>query len=837
MRKRTKKSLATNISAGSLMFAFAVTANSAAAQDVQADNGTVAQDTQADSDAAGVDIVVTGSRGLTRTVTDSPTPIDVVGEADLLRTGKTGILSALNQLIPSFNMPARAGGGTSAIIGTGGLRGLNPDQTLVLVNGKRRHKTSMINAGAALYNGSTPADLDLISTAGIDHIEVLRDGAAAKYGSDAIAGVINILLRQRVGFDVSFMGGQNLDRSDGETYQATLSYGASLGDRGFINLSVQGKKQESSNRAELVASNVRFYNLVNGQPDPREATADRLATKNYGAFPQTQINSSYNAEYDFGSVTAYAFGTFSQRKSVLNGTFRPPNNINSLPEIYPNGLRNATVIREEDYETALGLKGELSGWEWDLSSSYGRNRARLRNTKTLNASLGPTSPTEFYTGTLASSEWVNSLDLTRAFDLSGGNLQVSGGLQHRHETYTISPGDPLSYAAGTYVIPAGQPNAGSRPAPGAQGTPGIQPGDSGSVSRSSFAAYLDVAYDPTKDLNIGIAGRFEHFDDSSGDTFNIQTTGRYAITPWLAVRGSAGTGFRAPTLAQQSYASTSNQFRIQGNAINILSVKTLPVSSPVAIALGAKPLTPEKSTSLSAGFVLEPTSNLNVTVDAYQVEIRNRITITSLLSGNAVSAILVAASQSPDINAQYYTNGMDTRTRGVDVVGTYRVDLGDLGDLRLNLGFNYNKTVITKVAPTPQELSSLGSSYRLFDRISLGNMTTLAPKTKTFFGGNWSLSKVSLNARLVRYGSYTVPQLAATADQHFGGKWITDAEVGYDVSEHLNLAIGANNLFNVYPDRAGVFNTSLGFQQYGTAPASPFGFTGGYYYARAVVTF
>ena len=792
----------------------------------------------AEADENAAPIVVTGSRGLQRTVTESPTPIDIVTGADLARTGKTGVLAALNQLIPSFNQPSRAGGGTAAIIGTGGLRGLNPDQTLVLVNGKRRHKTSLINAAASLYNGSTPVDLDLIPVSAIDHIEVLRDGAAAKYGSDAIAGVINIILKSdKAGGFASLSGGQNMDRSDGETYEANASVGFAVAEKGFITLSAQAKKQRASNRAVPISGNVALYNRINGALDPREATIDRLVTKNYGAFPQETLNTSYSANYDFGDVTWYSFGTFSQRRSVLNGTFRPPSNVNSLPEIYPNGLRPGLDIREQDFDFAAGLKGKIGGWDWDASSTYGRNRARLIDFDTINASLGPISPTDFYAGTQLSSEWVNSVDLTKGYSVGNGRLQVSLGAQHRRETYTILAGDPLAYAVGNYVIPAGQPRTGERPAPGAQGGPNISPADAGRIVRHNLAAYLDLAYDPNDRLSLGLAGRFEHFDDASGDTFTVQATGRYAVAPWLAVRGSVGTGFRAPSLAQQIFASTSNQFRITGGVANLIATQTIPVSSPAAIALGAEPLTPEKSTSFSAGVVIEPLTSLNITIDGYRIDVRDRIAITGLLTGPAVSAILVANGLTPNLSAQYYTNALDTRTKGVDVVATYRANLHDLGQLRLSAGFNYNETDVTDIIPNPPELSSLGAGYILFDRIALGNITDLAPKTKNFFGANWSWDRFMLTGRLTRYGSYTIPQAAAAADQRFGAKWIADLEAGYQITDNLNLAIGANNLFNTYPDAAGVLNPSLGHQQYGGNPASPFGFTGGYYYGRITVSF
>jgi iron complex outermembrane receptor protein len=739
-------------------------------------------------------------------------------------------------------MPTRAGGGTSTVISTGGLRGLNPDQTLILVDGKRRHKTSLINAVSSLYNGSVPADLDMIPTSSIDHIEVLRDGAAAQYGSDAIAGVINIILKHNVdGGAVSLSAGQNIDRSDGENFLGQANYGMRLGDAGFLDLFVNARKQNRSNRAVPIASTIQLYNKVNGQPDPREATADRLVTKNYGAFPVQQINTGYNLGYDVGDLHLYSLGTYSQRNSELNFTFRAPTNSASLPEVYPNGFRPQLNIKEEDYEFALGARGALAGWDWDVSSTYGRNRSRQYGSNTINPSLGPTSPTSFYVGELKSTEWVNSLDITRGYDLAG-KLQVSAGLQHRLETYGVYQGDPFSYAAGSYTYVVN--GATIRPAPGAQAAAGFTPTDAGHKKRNNLAAYVDLAYDPSPSTTIGVAGRFEHYDDASGNTAIGKANIRQAVTPWLALRGAVSTGFRAPGLAQQIYASTTGQFRTVNGALNLLQIKTLPVGSPAAIALGAKPLEPETSTNFSAGFVLTPLHNFNLTVDGYQIKVKDRIAITSTLTGSAVSAILIANGLSPDISAQYYTNAIDTRTRGVDVVMTYRHKLGSLAAMSWNLGFNYNKTVITRIAPNPSQLSSLGAGFVLFDRLSQANLTANLPRTKLFLGNLTTIGDFNLNTRVVRYGAFdglangvvTNGVTTYPNDRHFSAKWITDMELSWQVSHGLSLAVGGDNIFNVYPDYSTAsFNPALGSGQYPTTGG--YGFTGGYYYGRVTVSF
>ncbi|MDP3749037.1 MAG: TonB-dependent receptor [Phenylobacterium sp.] len=782
-------------------------------------------------------VVVTGVRGAPRTIIDSPTPIDSFSATELEKSGRAGVFQALQTLAPSFNLPFRAGGGTSTIIATGGLRGLNPDQTLVLINGKRRHKTSLINAVSSLYNGSVPADLDMIPTASIERIEVLRDGAAAQYGSDAIAGVINIIMKGDTDAGMlSATYGLNFDRKDGDLTQFAFNKGFRLGDAGFVNVSVNRKDQRLSNRAYPIAPSIQLFPLVGGVRDPREATIDRLVTKNFGQLPQTNTIFGFNSEYDFGEIALYAFGTYAKRESDLPFTYRTPNNVNTTPALYPLGYRPNEVVNEDDYEFTSGMKGDLGGWEWDLSTGYGKNKAVLHTSNTENASLGPASPKTFYIGTLQSDELTSNLDVTRGFELGESSLQVSFGAQYRREGYKILAGEPASYAEGLYRAPAGQPFAGVAPQTGAQATPGFRPADASTSHRDSRAVYGELGWDATSKLFVGAAARYENYSDSSGDTLTGKLTGRYELTDWLSLRGAVSNGFRAPGLAQQHYAATSSQFRtVAGVPNQLLLIKTLPVGAPEAIALGAKPLTPEKSKNISAGVTLQPMPGLDITVDAYQIEVDNRIAITSTLTGTAVSNILISKGLSGDLSAQYYTNAIDTRTRGVDVVATYRYDLGDWGRLRANAGFNYGKTKILDIIPNPPELTALGSGFVLFGRGSQGFLTTSFPKSKVALGLNWDWNKLNVNLRSTRYGKFTVIADLPAQDRSYGAKWITDLEVSYKVLDQVTLAAGVNNLFNEYPDKNGIYNAATGSGHFpGT---SPFGFTGGSWYARVQYTF
>lgn len=803
-----------------------------------------------DQSAAEVgDVVVTGIRGgAPRTAIESPTPIDVFNAEQLSQGAQTGVFESIRYLVPSFNLPTRAGGGSATVIATGSLRGLNPDQTLVLVNGKRRHRTALINSVSTLYNGSVGVDLNMLPSSAISRVEVLRDGAAAQYGSDAVAGVINVILNKSAeGGQISVSHGQNFDRQDGKFVNVDADIGFALGENGFANLSYSYMDRGASNRAVPIADSVRLYPLVNGQPDPREKTIDRLVTTNYGQMPQESNVFGLNAEYRLNpDVELYGFGTYGKRVSDLNWTFRPATDVLALPEIAPDGFRAQTVIKDEDYELVGGARGTLHGWDWDLSTSYGTNISDWEN-NSFNASLGPSSPRHFYIGQLRSAEWVNALDVTRGFELdNAGDLQVSFGLQHRRENYQIKQGDEASWIQGTYVRPVGQPGAGQILAPGSQSTPGFRPEDEADVSRNNYSVYGELGWNPNERLYLGAAVRYENFDDSAGDTTIYKLSGRYEFNDWFAVRASYNTGFRAPSLAQQAYSATTSQLRdVVGNGILVpLLLKNLQVNSPEAIALGAKPLAPELSKNLSAGFTLTPWRNFALTLDAYQIDVDDRIAVTSTFSpldtrlsadgvttiGKQIQNILVANGLSSEISGQYYTNAIDTRTRGVDLVVTYKLPTDSYGLFDFSLGYNHNKTEITGIVANPPQLAALGN-IELFDRSKRAALTESLPKSKVSANANWSLGRVSANLRATRFDSFVTRNATNPAqDRNIDAEWIVDAQVNYDLNEQVRLSTGVNNLFNKYPTQVDAPSAALGTNQY--SGLAPFGFTGGSWFVR-----
>ena len=801
---------------------------------------TFAQDVAADDVGESVsqsEIIVTGTRGQGRTVISSPTPIDVIGGEELEKLGGgMQLRDALTQLVPSFQSTTVGSSSFNSLTRPAGLRGLSGVHVLVLVNGKRRHNSSIIdfNSGATSQGGN-PVDLDLIPSSAIERIEVLRDGASAQYGSDAIAGVINIILKTNdSGGRATIEAGQRYGRdgsgSDGETISGSVSHGFALGDDGSFTLSVEGKKAQTAIRNTAIPDNINFYApLPGGARDPRELTVNRRTY--LGGLPEvTDIKVAQTLVLPIGNVTFYSDGTFGYRDARVGQAGRRPNTNQNILEIYPDGFSPFYTLKETDFQLTGGLRGEAGGWNIDLSSTYGRNYAENGADNTLNASIGPSSPTEFKTFSSAFDQWTNNLDLTRRVELGGEMaLQVSLGAEYRYESYVTKPLDVDSYRNGGYFYSSG-PLAGTPAQVGAQGAIVVTPDDAADVNRNVWAGYVDLALDVSPRFLVTAAGRFEHFDDSSGSVFSGKVSARYELTDWLAFRGAFSNGFRAPSLAQQDFAQTSTSINLVGGVYIPVLTKIVKTGSPVAQALGAQPLKPEKSKNYSLGFTLTPAAGLSLSVDAYQIDLDDRITLTGLLSGAGIRNILVANGFSGDQSVRFFTNAVDTRTRGIDVVGTYAFDVGSAGRLRTSVGFNYNDTDIKRIAANPTELAGLGLT--LFDRRTQGWFTE-GPKTKLILGVNFESGPFGINVKETRYDKFRSLDNAASNDQSFGAKWITDLEVSYGVTEKLRVAAGAYNIFDVYPDKTTVANT-IGLAPYG---AGPFGQYGGYYYGRISLDF
>jgi iron complex outermembrane recepter protein len=797
-------------------------------------------------------VVVTGVRGnRPRTVADSPSPIDVIGREELHATGHVGLKETLSALVPSLTMPALGGGGTSASVRPYSYRGLSGDYLLVLVNGKRRHTTALINNLSRVSGGSTPIDLDLIPAAAVGHIEVLRDGAAAQYGSDAIAGVMNIILDKEP-------EGLNFSQSIGQTYehgaplvQQTVSYGIPLGKQGgFLRLSAEAKYHgAASSSADPYPDPFQgkpspYYPTLGGVEDPREAA--RRGNVYAGGYGRSNrdivVAGAYNAELPVTpELTLYSFSTLAYRDvKDARGAFAA-NNIASLPELYPNGFQAYRRIWEWDGQAALGGRGKLANWDWDLSTSYGRDNAKLGAENTLNPSLGPTSPSSFFMGRQILDLWVNNLDLSRPFKIGLAEpLTVSGGLEHRYERFKNVAGDADSYRDGGYVIPTGTDPfhatfGGRSPSPGLVSFTGTSPADARGLDRNNVAAYVDLSTNPTRKWFTGIAGRAEHYDDSAGNTISGKLSTRYEFLPGLALRGGLNTGFRAPSLAQTGFSTTQNTVTvIAGERVRTTS-KFLAVDSAAAVALGAQPLKPEKSFNVSGGLTYELARALHVTLDGYYLKIKDRIVKTDFLGtanngGTAVADILNQAGVTGVDSAQFFMNGVDTRTLGFDIVADYTLRHEQLGTFKPSVAYSYSNSKITRLAENPPELASL--NVVLFGRQGQIDLVRSTPRAKLVLTANWNIWRLHNLVRLTRYGQYVEASTTPGFDTTYGAKAVTDVDVGYDLTENVTVALGAYNVFNIYPDKKGPLAVD-GSGAYGNF--APFGLTGGYYYARLSV--
>lgn len=868
--KKVKSVLAVTVSFTAL---FVATAGPAFAQ-----QNTAAQE-QATEEATGADaIIVTGTRRTDRTVADSTVPVDVISGDELLNSGSTETNKLLNQLVPSFNFPQPSLTDGTDSLRPATLRGLAPDQVLVLINGKRRHQSALVNLNGSVGRGSTAVDLNTIPPLAIERIEVLRDGAASQYGSDAIAGVINVQLKKGLGGraqatfgkyitqmnDVGQVDtvslttgsadnpiitytGEDRKRRDGDTYTFASNFGLPLGDSGYLNLTAEYKDRSPTNRS---GPDIRRNYFAAG--DPREATFNRYAHR-YGDGVSKDLNFFLNAGYEFSdSAEFYTFGSYGVRDGNGAGFYRRSldarnrdfaASTTTFVPIYADGFLPLIASTIVDISAAAGLRGAMSGWDYDLSVVYGSNRLDYTIENTVNTSLGGVeSVRRFNSGGLRSGQTSVNLDLRRDLDIGiGESVSLAFGGEYRNENYKIVAGELQSYVNGPFS--AAPFNA----AGGAQVFPGFRPANATDVSRDSFAGYVELDADLTDRLTLQLAGRYEHFSDF-GDTINGKAAARFEIIDGVAVRGSVSTGFRAPSLAQQSFATTSTN-NVGGALIEI---GTFPVSSPVAIALGAQPLQPEKSLNFGAGVTFTPISGFSITADYYNIQIKDRITLTENLQGADVLALLTSAGVTGVSSARFFINGIDTKTTGLDIVASYRVPEFGFGKFRLSVGYNLNNTKITD-----RRVFSGFTAERLFARQESFRLTDGQPKNKLNASLDWDYDNFGLTLRTNRYGEVFLPTGFSTAannnnialapgdapgDIFLSPKWITDLELRFKPIESVSIAFGANNLLDVYPDRL-PFGTVNGVN-YGLnnsflpySSQSPFGFSGRFLYGRVSVDF
>ena len=782
----------------------------------------IAQDAPpADQDEAGAldTVVVTGTRAANRTVATSTAPIDVITPEALEATGTTELATALSRALPSLNFPRPAITDGTDAVRPAQLRGLAPDQVLILVNGKRRHTTALINLNGSQGRGSSPVDLNAIPIAAIQRVEVLRDGASAQYGSDAIAGVVNVVLKgSGEGGSIAANVGQ-YSAGDGRSYQLQGDAGFALGANGRVHLAAEYANEDQTDRA-------RPYQLTPGTAvRPATAPPPGEVVQRYGDPEIKQFAVSANASLDVNdALTFYGFATASRRDALSNGFYRTAADSRNVPEIYPNGFLPQIRNIAEDRSAVFGLRGVTANdWNVDLSYNYGNNDLSFDVENSLNRSQGPASQRDFYAGALEITQQVFNLDASKGYDVGWLEfpLNLAVGVEWRGEEFVQSPGEPNSYINGGVLV-------GGNPAPsGSQVFPGFRPSDAGEFDRHSYAAYLDIELPFSEAFTLAAAVRAEEYSDF-GSTTSGKVSGRYAFGEAVALRGTVSTGFRAPSLQQQFFRSTATNF-IGGVPFDI---RTFRVNDAAAVALGAEPLKAEESTNLSLGLVLTPVDNLYVTIDAYRIDIDDRIMLSENLTSTAVRAFLNATVDPSLGGGRYFTNAIDTRTRGVDVIGTYRWRLAN-STLDLTAGYNYNKTTVERIAANPVRLAAIDPNAVRIGRVEVGRLTVGSPRDKFQLGGLWSTGNWKLSANATRYGEFSVlfgnNPADTSRDQTFDAQWTLDLSASYALG-NWDFTLGADNVTDEYPDEVIFANSTNGQLPY--SAASPNGFNGAYVYGR-----
>jgi iron complex outermembrane receptor protein len=839
-------------------------------------------------------IVITGTRRTDRTVTNSASPIDVISSTELTTQPTANLLDTIKNIVPSFYVPQNAISDASSFVRAPSLRGLPGDEVLVQINGKRMNRSALVQVytggDTALSFGSQSPDISAIPSIAIKNLQILRDGATAQYGSDAIAGVMNFgIINDRESLEVQGRWGRFYDHGDtrldgGQSRQIAAKGGIGIGATGFIDVAGEWYKDDGTSTgktrplAVIFAQN--FPSLANQLPNYP------LPVQIWGNSPQHGWKGMINAGVDlFQNSQLYLTGLAAYNKADESFNYRSPisgaavdvsgvthnlganqafttpyyltpcpaanatcpaggfvqdSNVFLFTSIYPAGFTPRFLGTTKERWGTAGWKGSLaSGLTWDLSGTLAKNTLTLSMNQSENASYGPLSQTSFQFGTLSQKEKNANLDMTYPVNLGlASPVTLAWGAEYRKETYGSTEGDLQSYSGGPYAVPhplfvEGPPGVftpvGNTAAksPGASGYGGTSPTYAGSWSDWSWGAYGDVEADVTDKLSMGVAGRYEHYH-SFGGSFVYKVNGIYRVVPELSVRATLGTGFHAPSPGQTNDAILTTNF-VAGNQVQ---TGTYPVDSPISQYFGSVGLKPEKSKNYGAGVVIKPTSTLTMTIDGYIIKVRDRIGISQTFHVTAADIIaqpeLAAVGEGGDVN--FFTNAFDTSTKGIDFVGTWRHKIFD-GNLTTTLAYNYNKSKVTKFDP-----AVISASQRI-------DIAHLAPNHRATLSANFLRGPWLFNARENYYGWWRDEN--DYPGQKFGAKWTTDADLSYTFMKHFTLTLGANNIFNTKPDKIAnsasnpiyVLTGSTADGQVYPRLGGPFGINGGFYYVRVRVKY
>ncbi|MGH6787493.1 MAG: TonB-dependent receptor plug domain-containing protein [Novosphingobium sp.] len=876
--------------------------------------GTPAAD--AADDEGETEVVVIGTRRTDRSVTDSASPVDVIGAADLNSQPTPNMLDAVKNLVPSFFVPQNTISDASTFVRAPSLRGLPADNILVMINGKRFNRSPLVQVytggDTALSFGSQGSDISSIPSIAISNLQILRDGATAQYGSDAIGGVLNYGLRRDEGFELQGLYGQHFDDggpvtpfgNNGRTWQIAGAAGFKLGDAGFVNIAGEYSDSEGTSRGATRPHSVAFAQMF-------PALASQLPnypgpSQIWGSSPNHGYKFVLNAEFDVGDNSQlYLFGNLAHSEADQSFNYRPPVTITgftvfdgttnklvnqganaafshpvfltrcpagnatcpasgwvfsnlantqatyNFTTLYPAGFTPRFVGINDQIFGVAGFKGgDASAIKYDLSVSASKQQLDLSMNSSLSPSFGPTTQTSFEFGKLIQTELNANLDIAHEIDAGMASpLTLSAGLEYRRESYEATEGDLQSYGAGQYAVQDTYRetapgvyvfNSRVTMPPGASGYGGTSPTFAGKNSLDSYGAYVGLEGDVSETFSAGIAGRYEHYS-SFGGAFVAKLNGLWKVTDTFSLRGTVGTGFHAPSPGQSNVQILTTTF-IAGDQVQ---VGTYPVTSNIAQYFGATTLGPERSVNYGAGMVFKPANNFTLTVDGYSIKVKDRIGISKTFNVIASDIVALPALAGVGVggSVQYFTNGFDTVTKGVDVVGTLRTELGG-GKLNLTLAYNYNRSKVTRSDP-----GVIGVTQLI-------DIKYLAPAHRANFAANWQLGDFTLNVRESYYGEWRVSNdypiragnvagAAIIDGQHFSAKFITDLDVSYTFMDHYTLTVGANNIFNTYPDKiqATIDNPiyaltgSLANGSIYPRSGGPFGINGGFWYARLKVKY
>jgi iron complex outermembrane recepter protein len=782
------------------------------------------------SDAEAVpSVVVLGSRAPAKAALDSAAPVGLVSLRDMQSTGMLELGKVLQDLDPSFNFSTTFISDGTDIIRPATLRGLGPDQLLVLVNGKRRHQQALVNVQQTIGRGSAGTDINAIPLSAIDHIEVLRDGAAAQYGSDAIAGVINIVLKKGVD-DGSVSGtGARTTIGDGGTVGASAHRGFALGD-GFLDLSLEGRRRGETNRAGLDILRV-------SPPRVTQRIGDSLAKDAY-----LWLNSALPTSRDGGF---YAFGGVSRRTGDAGGFFRPRGDGRNVPEVYPDGFLPNILTTVRDASLAIGYRHDLPGeWNLDLSVNHGRNELAFHERNSINVSywyeskcscsIFAESPREADTGKLRFDQTTVNADIKGPTTLLGLPTYIAMGAEYRREGYRIVAGEPVSYQYGRTNNTAIKilDQTGHIAAAGIQGFPGYTPATEVNEGRHNVALYLDMEQ-KFGTLTMGSAVRRERYSD-----FGLTTTGK-ATVRWdpvraVALRASLSTGFRAPGVQQKFYSSVSTNLNSAGVLTDTLTARE---GSPVTKAFGIAPLKQEVSRSWSGGLVLRPARDFALTADIYRTQIYDRIVFSSTIEPESGACTTTAACPVKSIltplrvgQAQFFTNAIDTATRGLDIMAEQTLR-GHGAKLVLSAQLGLNRTeVMGRHSSSP-----VLTGAQLFDDAQVTLIEKGQPRQHHVLAANYATGPWDLTVRANYFGPVQGQGFTAPFIQTWEGKWLMDLAASHAFTRQFSLSGGVNNAFDTYPTRWDPVHAAP-FPQLGFTycwEACPFGINGRSIYVRA----